>query len=64
MNFNEIFWKTVNMMILKVTKKQTFTTSSDSIVFQIYLFVGLSCGFLLNESSILVFAELTIFHSI
>ena len=64
MNFNEIFWKTVNMMILKVTKKQTFTTSSDSIVFQICLFVGLSCGFLLNESSILVFAELTIFHSI
>ena len=51
-------------MILKVTKKQTFTPSSDGIIFQIYLFLRLYVGFSLNEISILVFAELTIFHSI
>ena len=50
-------------MILKVTKKQTFTPS-DGIIFQIYLFLRLYVGFFLNEISILVFAELTIFHSI
>ena len=49
------------MMILKVTKKQALTPSSDSIIFQIYLFLGLKP---LNETSTLVFAVSTIFHSI
>ena len=40
------------MMILKVTKKQSFTFYSDSIFF------------FLNETLMLVFAELAIFHSI
>ena len=42
------------MMILKVTKKQSFTFYSDSIFF----------FFFLNETLMLVFAELAIFHSI
>ena len=52
-------------MILNVTKKTNFTLSSDSIFFEIE---GLERGFFffffLNEASILVFAELPIFHSI
>ena len=54
-------------MILNVTKKQSFTLSSDSIFCEIE---GLERGFFffffffLNEASILVFAELPLFHSI
>ena len=29
------------MMVLKVTKKQTFTPSPDGIIFQIYIFLEL-----------------------
>ena len=50
------------MMILKVTKKQRFTLSSDSVLF-LNIFLGLRRGFF-HETSILVFAELAIFNSI
>ena len=50
------------MIILKVTKKQRFALSSDSVLF-LNIFLGLRCGFF-NETSILVFAELAIFNSI
>ena len=46
------------MMILKVTKKQSFTFYSKSIFFFFFFF------FFLNETLMLVFAELAIFHSI
>ena len=38
MNFNEIFEKNVTYDIkrLKVTAKQSFTLSTDSIIFEIY----------------------------
>ena len=36
MNFNEIFGKMKLKMLLKETKKQSFTLSSDSIFFEIY----------------------------
>ena len=38
MNFNEVFRKNVtyDKMILKVSKKQSFMLSSDSIFFEIY----------------------------
>ena len=47
-------------MILKVIKKQSLTLSSDRIFF-IYI-LGLRYGFFLNETSVLDFAELAIFH--
>ena len=47
-------------MILKVTKKQSFTLSSDSIFSEVY--IELRTRFF-NITSILVFAELA-FHSI
>ena len=52
------------MMISKVTQKQSFTLSSDGIFFEIYIFRVNVWIFFLNETSILVFAELAIFHSI
>ena len=48
------------MMILKVTKKQSFTLSSDKMFFFKYI-LGLRHGFILNETSILAFAELAVF---
>ena len=51
------------MMKLKVTKKQRFTLSSDSVLFKI-IFLVLRCGYFLNETWILVFEELAIFTSI
>ena len=50
------------MMTLKVTKKESFTLSSDSTFFETYS-QGQGVDFLLNETSLLAFAELGIFHS-
>ena len=44
------------MMTLKVTKKQSFAIYTDSILFEIYS-QGQGMDFLLDEASILVFAE-------
>ena len=44
---------------LKVAKKQNFTFSSDSMFFEISLWF--KAWIFLNETSILVFAELAIF---
>ena len=33
------------MIILKVTKKKSFTLSSDNVFFEIYSFLGLRNGF-------------------
>ena len=58
------------MMTLKVTEKQSYALSSDSICFKIFrlkvlIFLLLLLLLLfLNKTSILVFAELAIFHSI
>ena len=60
---NKIFRKIYIMMKLKVTKKQRFTLSSDSVLFK-NIFSVLRCGYFLNETSILVFEELAIFTSI
>ena len=60
---NKIFRKIYIMMKLKVTKKQRFTLSSDSVLFK-NIFLVLRCGYFLNETSILVFEELAIFTSI
>ena len=51
------------MMILKVTKKQSYTLSSDSFFFLKYR-LRVEAFIFLNETSILVFAELAIFNSI
>ena len=51
------------MMILKVTKKQTFTLFSQ-YHFSNLLILRVIAWVFFNETSILVFAELTIFHSI
>ena len=59
MNFNEISRKNVTYDI-KVTKKQSSALSSNSIFFE----TGLRHGFFLNETSMLVFVELAIFHII
>ena len=49
-------------MILKVTRKQGFTHSLQNVYFLKYIFrVNVR---ILNEISILVFANLAIFHSI
>ena len=48
-------------MILKKTKKQSFTLFRQYIFWNIFL--GLRRRFFLNETSILAFAELAIFHS-
>ena len=50
------------MMIIKVTKKQSFPLSSGSIFLKYILRVK-ALEFL-NETFILVFAELAFFHSI
>ena len=50
------------MMILKVTQEQSFAFYSGSIFFEIFL--GPRRGFFLNETSILFFTKLAIFHSI
>ena len=50
------------MMMLKVTEKQSFTPSSGSVFFEIY-YQDKAWGFL-NETSILVFVNLAIFHFI
>ena len=49
-------------MLLRVTKKQSFTLSSGSTYFQYILKV--KTRIFLNETSVLVFAELAIFHSL
>ena len=56
-------------MILKMTKNQSFTFIFTCIFLKYILgisngFLGLSWIPILNETSILVFAELAIFHSI
>ena len=51
------------MMILKVTKKQSFTPSFNSVLFK-NIFLELWRGYFFNETSILVFEELAIFNSI
>ena len=63
MNFNEISGKNVTYDAIKSDKKQSLTLSSDSLIFE-NIFLRFRCGFFLNETSILVFAELAIFHSI
>ena len=50
------------MMILKEKKKQSYTLSSDSFFLKYRLRV--EALIFLNETSILVFAELAIFNSI
>ena len=51
------------MIILEVTKKQMFTLFSDNTFFE-NIFLGSMRGFFLNESSILIYTKLAIFHSI
>ena len=63
-NSNKTFRKNV---ILKVSKKQSLH-SLQTVHFLKYIlrviFLGLRCGFFKNETSILAFVQLAIFHSI
>ena len=59
MNFNEVFGKNVTCDDIKSFQKTKLYTLFRNI------FLRLMCGFFfLNETSILVFAELAVFHSI
>ena len=53
-------------MILKVTKKQSFTLSifSQIVHFLKYIIFKVKAWIFLNETSVLVFAELAISHSV
>ena len=51
-------------MILKVTKKQSYTFSSSFIFFLKYILRVKVWIYVLNETSSLVFVELAVFHSI
>ena len=51
-------------MILKVTKKQSYTFSSSFIFFLKYILRVKVWIYVLNETSFLVFVELAVFHSI
>ena len=61
MIFNKIFGK--NVTYYGKWLKNSFTLSSESIFFEIYS-LGWGVDVIFNETSILVFAELAIFHSI
>ena len=52
------------MMILKVTKKQSYTFSSKLFFFFKYILRVKVWIYVLNEISFLVFVELAVFHSI
>ena len=51
-------------MILKVTKKQSYTFSSNFFFFLKYILRVKVWIYVLNEISFLVFVELAVFHSI
>ena len=64
MNFNEIFEKNVTYDDIKSDQKTKLYTLFRQYIF-CYIFLGLRLGgFFWNETSIIVFAELAIFHSI
>ena len=62
MNFKEIFWKNVTYDDNQSDLKQRFALSSGSLFFEMYS-LGKAWVFL-NETSILVFVKLAVFHFI
>ena len=62
MNFKEIFWKNVTYYDNQSDLKQRSALSSGSLFFEMYS-LGKAWVFL-NETSILVFVKLAVFHFI
>ena len=64
MNFNEIFWRIVTYDDIKGDLKTNLYTLFRQYQFSNLLILTVIVWIFLNETSILVFAKLTIFHFI